>query len=591
MSNNLRGPVAGCLFIVLLVGFLVFNSNTSKAYSPKKKPQENGLFVPGRVLVQFRPETLSLRSVDVIGELGARDTGEIAGTDVHIVELPVGADEVAFTHAFSSRQEVEFAELDRIVPPAEVTPNDPWYTNNEWHLRRISAPTAWSTSTGSSSVTIAILDTGVTAWHEDLVSKMVPGWNVYDNNNNSSDVNGHGTLVAGTAAAASNNATGVASVAWGCMIMPIRVSAPDGTAQYSAVANGLTWAADRGARVANVSYRMSTSSTVATAAQYFQSKGGVVTVAAGNEAVFDSSSDNPYVLTVSATDYYDALYSWSNTGNNVDVAAPGFVYTTAMDGGYSNAAGTSVAAPIVAGEAALVFSVNPSLTGAQAQDIIKQSADDLGSAGWDSSYGWGRVNVARALALAGGGGMSDNIAPTVSIPSPTVGSTVSGTILVQVNASDNVGVASVQLSVDGMNLGTDATAPFAFDLNTTGLNNGVHTITATANDVAGNIAGTSISVTVNNAGDSMPPVISITSPSNGAKLSGNVSVLVNAADNVAVARVELYVDGQLQSTSTAAPFTNKWNTKRVAAGAHTLQCKAYDAAGNAGTSAAITVYK
>ena len=128
--------------------------------------------------------------------------------------------------------------------------------------------------------------------------------------------------------------------------------------------------------------------------------------------------------------------------------------------GYSTASGTSISAPIAAGVAALVLSVNPTLTATQVQNILKQSADDLGSAGWDSSYGAGRVNAARAVSLAGGGsGGGDTTPPTVSFASPTTGATVSGTTAVQVSASDNVGVASVSLSLDGDALGTDTASP------------------------------------------------------------------------------------------------------------------------------------
>ena len=130
---------------------------------------------------------------------------------------------------------------------------------------------------------------------------MVPGWNSYDNNSNSNDVAGHGTAVAGTAAAAGNNAAGVASVAWGCKVMPIRVSDTSGNATYSSIASGLNWAASHGARVANISYIVTGSSTVTAAARSFQTNGGVVVASAGNYSSFDSSPDNPSILTVSAT--------------------------------------------------------------------------------------------------------------------------------------------------------------------------------------------------------------------------------------------------------------------------------------------------
>ena len=587
-----KGAIVGCLFVLLLVGFLAFRSSASQAYSPKKKPQANGPFAPGRVLVQFRPETLALRSVDVIAEAGARDAGEIPGIGVHLVELPPDSDEEVFVSTFKSRPEVEFAELDRIVPLAEIVPDDPWYGSWEWYLTKIQAPSAWSTTTGSSSITIAIIDSGVDGTHEDLASKMVPGWNVYNNNSDTSDVVGHGTSVAGTAAAATNNGKGVASIAWNCRVMPIRVTDTTGYLTWSNAASGLTWAADHGARVANVSAEVSNSSTVRSAAQYFQSKGGVVTCSAGNEATFDPSADNPYILTVSATDGNDALCSWSNTGNNVDLSAPGTAYTTYRGGGYGSASGTSISAPVVAGVAGLVLSANPSLTASQVQDILKQSADDLGTAGWDPSYGWGRVNAARAVSLAGGGGTGDTTAPTVSITSPSDGVTVSGTISAQVTANDNVGVASVSLKVDGVLLAGDNTAPYTFPWNTSAAANGSHTLTAIAVDGAGNSASATVSVTVNNAVDTTPPSVSITSPGNGANVAaGNVSVLVSAMDNVGVVKVELYVDGVLTCTSVTAPFSTKWNSRRATPGGHTLQCRAYDATQNTGVSALVTVYK
>jgi hypothetical protein len=528
---------------------------------------------------------------NIIAALGARDADELPNIGVHVLDLPDQADEAGFAQAMAQRPEVEFAELDRILGPAEVVPNDPWFANWEGHLKKIQAPAAWLTTTGSSSVVIAILDTGVDGTHEDLSSKLVAGWNTYNNNSNSTDVVGHGTAVAGTAGAASNNGIGVASVCWGCKIMPIRVSDTSGNATFSSMASGLNWAADHGARVANISYIVSDSSAVKSAAQYFQSKGGIVTSSAGNYSTFDSAADNPYVLTVSATDQFDVLYSYSNTGNNVDLAAPGDSFSTQMGGGYLSVGGTSYSAPIAAGVAALVISANPSLTGAQVQDILKQSADDLGTSGWDSRYGWGRVNAARAVTMAGGA-VVDTLAPTIGFASPAAGASVSNAITVQISASDNIGVSSVSLSIDGISVGTDAASPYSFAWDTRVVPNGSYTLLATAMDAAGNTSSASLTVTVSNSlNDLSPPSVDITSPGNGSKVSTNVSVYVNASDNVGVAKVELYVDGTLTSSSSTAPFTTKWNSRKARAGAHNLACKAYDSAGNSSSSAAVSVYK
>jgi hypothetical protein len=178
----------------------------------------------------------------------------------------------------------------------------------------------------------------------------------------------------------------------------------------------------------------------------------------------------------------------------------------------------------------------------------------------------------------------DIVPPTVSIASPAAGASVAGTVTVQVNASDNTGVGSVGLTVDGVSLGTDTSVPYSFTWNTATVANGTHTLVATATDAAGNTASATITVTVNNP---TAPTVSITSPAAGATVSGTVSVTV--ATSSGVVKVELYVDGKLTSTSTTAPFINKWNARKASAGAHSLQCKAYDAAGRVGSSAVVTV--
>jgi hypothetical protein len=223
---------------------------------------------------------------------------------------------------------------------------------------------------------------------------------------------------------------------------------------------------------------------------------------------------------------------------------------------------------------------------------LKGSADDLGAAGWDPQYGWGRVNAARAVSMALSIHQTgDTTPPTVSFSSPTNGATVSGTITVQINASDNVGVAAVSLYLNGALLSTKTAAPYTFSLDTTRFANGSYTLRAVAADAAGNTAGAQISLSINNAPDTTPPTIRITSPVNGARVNGTISVAVATSDDRGVVRVELYVNGRLTATSTSAPFTLQWNTSKAPRGAHTLQCRAYDAAGNVGLSQSITVYK
>jgi hypothetical protein len=186
---------------------------------------------------------------------------------------------------------------------------------------------------------------------------------------------------------------------------------------------------------------------------------------------------------------------------------------------------------------------------------------------------------------------SDTTPPTVSITSPANNATVNGTVTVSATASDNVGVASVQLQVDGANVGAaDTSAPYNFSWNTTSVSNASHTLTAVAKDAAGNATtSASVKVTVNNA-DTTPPTVSITSPANNATVNGTVTVSATAADNVGVASVQLQVDGaNVGAADTSSPYNFSWNTTSVSNASHTLTAIAKDAAGNATTSASVKV--
>ncbi|HEX8160456.1 MAG TPA: Ig-like domain-containing protein [Pyrinomonadaceae bacterium] len=183
---------------------------------------------------------------------------------------------------------------------------------------------------------------------------------------------------------------------------------------------------------------------------------------------------------------------------------------------------------------------------------------------------------------------NDTQAPTASITSPTNGQQVTAVTTVQVGATDNVGVSTVELYLDGSLLGTRTSAPYSFNWNTDASSEGAHALQAKAYDPSGNV-GTSAEVTVNVKHDVAPPTVSITSPANGATVNGTVAVQIGAADNVGVTQVELYRDGVLIGTKTAAPYSFNWDTGTVANGAHSLTGKAYDAGGNSATSAAVNV--
>jgi len=570
-----RKPGVGCI-AALVLALAVSGPVAAQTTSNTEK------WVPGRLLVQPRPGLSDAEFAKILKTHGGKSVGRIAGINVHIVQLPPNASEKAVAALIAKNPHIKFAERDMILKP-EATANDPYYAS-EWHLTTIGAPGAWDTS-GGSGITIAILDSGVDASHPDLAGKLVAGWNFYDNNATTSDVYGHGTMVAGSAAAYTNNSVGVAGVAGGATIMPIRVTDTSGSGYLSYMASGLTWAADHGAKVANLSFEAAGGySTVQTAAQYMKNKGGLVTTAAGNAGAQQTFTYSDTNIVVAATDGSDTRASWSNYGDFVSVAAPGVsIYTTIAGGSYGAVSGTSFSAPITAGVVALMMAANPTLPAGNIQNLLYSTAVDLGTVGKDIYYGYGRVNAAAAVLAAKSSVVSDTTPPSVSLTAPTSGATVNGLVAVNVSASDNIGVSRVDLVVNGSKLASDTAAPYGFSWDSSTVPDGNATLIAYAYDTAGNYSSSTLSVKVANTVDKTPPVPVISNPVNGSSISGNVNIAAGASDNVAVTSVKLYIDDQLKVIGSGSNLSYTWNSRKVSPGTHNIRVDATDAAGNVGS--------
>jgi len=512
----------------------------------------------GRLLIQPRAG-LSDQELDrILAPHGGRRGGVIRQINVHIVELPAKAIEMQVANALRGNSHLKFVELDMALDPT-LTVNDPYF-GSSWHLSNVKAPAAWDVKTGS-GITIAILDTGVDGNHSDLAAQMVAGRNMFDGTANTADVQGHGTSMAGVAAAVANNSAGSAGVAFNSKIMPVRVADANAYAYYSTIAQGITWAADNGARVASVSFQGATgSSSIASAAQYMRNKGGVVVASSGNTGVVESYAPSDYITTVSATDSGSNVTSFSSYGPFVDVAAPGVgIYTTAVGGGYKTSSGTSPATPLVGAIYALMMSANPTLAPATLDNILFTTTTDINTAGKDDKSGWGLVNAAAAVTKAVQTVAADTSAPSVSIGSPGGGTKVNGLVNVSVGATDNTGVSRVDLYVNGSLFASDTTAPFGFTWDATKVADGPATLVAKAVDAAGNV-GTSGSVGVTVANDTTPPTPTISNPTNGAVLSGTVTVSATATDDNKVASMSLLIDGKEVAKSLSSSLSYSWNT-------------------------------
>lgn len=556
-------------------------------------------FARGRILVIPRAGLPAAEFSKIMKEHGGK-AKKVGQSDLHIVNVPAHAEE-SIVARLADHPHLKLAELDRKVSPS-MTPNDPYY-GSEWHLPKISAQNAWNTTQGS-GVTIAILDSGVNGAHPDLSAQMVPGWNFYDNNSNTSDVFGHGTLVAGTAAAMTNNGTGVSSIAGQSKIMPIRITDTSGYGYASTIAQGLVWASDNGVRVANVSFGGAVGIlSVQNAAQYMKDKGGLVIAAAGNTGTELTTTPTTTMIPVSATDANDAIASWSSYGNFVAMSAPGVnIWTTRREGDYKTASGTSLSSPLTAGVIALMMSANTKLSSLEIENLLFSSAVDLGASGRDPYYGYGRVNAEAAVQSAVAAAIvQDTEAPSVAIVNPLEGATVNGLVPVDIEAFDNIGVSRAELWVNNTSVAVDTSPPFAFTWDSTGTQNGAANLTVYVFDAANNMGSSSINVAVDNSTppivvDTEPPVVAITNPVAG-NVSGTVTITVNASDNNSTADIVLaiYIDDVLKATGTGGTLSTTWNTrpKNLKAGStHTIKATATDAAGNmSAASVNVTIAK
>jgi subtilisin family serine protease len=340
---------------------------------------------PARVEVGYRPGAAA-EVQRLEARLGLTRVAAIPQLRIDVVEA--GAAELAELQADPA---VKWTALDRRVH-ALGAPNDAFWPS-QWSPVKTHAPEAWSRTTGDPATVVAVVDTGVDSSHPDLAGRLAPGYDFVNGDAAPGDDNGHGTAVAGVAAAAGDNHIGVAGYCWRCRVMPLKVLDANGGGFASDVSRAVVWATDQGARVINASLGGPLEdASLAAAAQYAQSRGALIVAAAGNDSSsqLDYPAALPAVVSVGASNQADALYSFSNQG--AAVAAPAENTTTARGGGYERFLGTSSAAPVVSGIAGLVYSLVPSATPARVASALEQSAVPI------EGVTFGRVDAQLALA-------------------------------------------------------------------------------------------------------------------------------------------------------------------------------------------------
>ena len=397
-----RYRLAIAIVVVALLGALSPSSASLAAPAANRlpTPDRRPSHAADRLLVRFAKGVAAADAVRGHGFRAGRAVGRTGFTVVETGSVPAETARDRLRGASG----IESVELD-VVRRMAATPDDTHYANYQYPLRRVGLPAAWDIQKALSTQKIAVIDTGVDLVHPDLVGKVLTteDWDFVDGDAVAQDENGHGTMVAGIAAADTNNGVGIAGASWGASIIPVRALDADGFGFDSDIASGIDWAVDHGATVINLSLGGDGYTTaLQTAIDRAAANNVVVVAATGNDGVAVPSypAAFPSVLAVGATDDDGDLAYFSQHGSWVDIAAPGvgiigpLVDTTTYDPG---GVGTSFASPIVAGAAALVRTWDSSLTAAQVVDRLQATAQDNGPVGKDTSYGWGVLDASAAL--------------------------------------------------------------------------------------------------------------------------------------------------------------------------------------------------
>jgi thermitase len=381
-----------------------------------------------RLIVRFEPRSGRSAQQDAHQSAGAVQVDALALPNTVRVEVPASTASSALA-SYNNRSDVVYAEPDYLAYALE-TPNDPGF-GSQWGMQRINAASAWDVTHASANIRVAIVDCGIFSdatgrlgpdgqpGHQDLRGKVVANNNFTTAATGFDDFCNHGTHVAGIAAAATNNSLGVAGLGYNVSLINAKVLNDSGSGFTSDIANGILWSTDSGAKVINLSLGRdgSCSNTENAAVSYAWQRGVVVVAAAGNSGSPQAGAPGncPNVVAVAAVDQNDNRASFSNYGNNVEVAAPGVgILSTTRDGSYQSFNGTSMAAPHVAGLAGLLWSLNPGGSPQSIVDRISAGAVRIGGTG--SLWAWGRIDAAASVRNGSAPQPAPQPAPT---PQPT----------------------------------------------------------------------------------------------------------------------------------------------------------------------------
>lgn len=427
---SFRSRLARTLLIALILASAALPGASGAAPSPTSPvvvaapptPPAAGAFAPGRVLVGWHDDLTKEKALALLKDRGHKVLAALDPLPAAVLAVPAGQ-ELAAVAALQADRAIAYAEPDylayalgsRAVAPDQIAtpgvyPSDPLWPQ-QWGMRRAQAPLAWPVTTGRVTVLVAMIDSGIDLGHPEFAGRIVTGYDYINQDLVPQDDYGHGTHIAGIVAAAGDNAAGVAGMAWGVRLLVYKALDNTGVGPASFVAQAVLDAVARGARIINLSLALTApSETLRSALQHAFANNTVIVGATGNNSgPVAYPAAYPEVIAVAATTHWDDWTGYSNYGPLVDLAAPGGsasdpILSTWLNGSYAWQYGTSVAAPAVAGVAALMRSLNPRLSNLAIGAILRSTADKVGAFtyvnGRNDYLGYGRLNAALAVRQA-----------------------------------------------------------------------------------------------------------------------------------------------------------------------------------------------
>jgi hypothetical protein len=508
--------------------------------------------------------------VGLIGRLGGavRGSRAVDGLAAVAVDVPAAVRDVALGELRRDR-DVRYAEPDGVAQAMGVVePDDPYRDWDQEGLGYNRIPPAWAWTTGSAGTVVAVLDTGVTPNSDLDDGRVLPGHDFVDGDDDASDDQGHGTLVAGVIAGEAGNGVGVTGVCWQCRILPVRVlkrSASGGiTGSYADIAAGIVWAADHGANVINLSLGGPADSQLLRDAVAKATAAGVLVVAAAGDkqstAPFYPAAIEP-VVAVGGTDNAHVPLSGANTNPPdapwIDMAALGTRFGLNHRGDRVNLVGSSAAAPLVSGTAALARALRPDISAAELRATL------LSESRAGSKYWGGGVRELDAGAVAKALGPADTEAPVVE----DTGLPAAGTVLcncsygVRPVVRENRDIVRTEILVNGAVVASSAKWTAEVYWAPTGLT-GPAVVTVRARDSSGNVGSASTTLDFDTSLSA-----AFVTPQEYAVVDGTVPVTVTGDADIARIRIE----GQtIDATAGSGPWTTTVDFSKYADGKQVL---------------------